>query len=1038
MLTRGLSYFRENRVSLVSIDDFEAIYTVTGSMPYTVTVRDTNNTLRGLVFTCTCPHAAGVPKVICKHKVSAAYALQNYARTHKSTSWKTVLSTALEQSAPTRRRSSRTVLVFSLQSWGADWRVVPYTLPTTGIPPAFLTDKTQFLQYMTSTRALGHANHYNAYSQTQQSYLFATPAHLQVARICALLNMYSVRSLDHVLMQLTDAMVFQGEMYNPLKTPLTIVPTTAAVTLSLEPAAKGTQIIPTLQLDEQTIILKPGKTQVISTDPLWVLTEEKVVRAEGDAQLLRSLLSQDAIIIPEEDEQTFIERYLAPLAERLPVQGGVVANREELNATPRPRVYLNEEAGSIAADLAFVYDDYELPYDGALPAQSIRHDAERSTLICIHRQPDLEADTWTKLNTFGLKRDGDRHILRQTTSPVDFLMRQVPRLHQQGFEVFGEEALTSARVNRNRPTLSLRVSSEIDWFDVQAVVNFGELEVSLSEFRRAIRKREGYVKLPDGSLGAIPTEWLERYRYLFDMGEENEQGGMRYGKAQATLLNLALAEADDAQADEAYTQRYLRLRDLSGITPVAPPQGLHGQLRDYQRSGHDWLHFLHEYEFGGCLADDMGIGKTIQALAFMLSLKESGHTKAASLVVVPRSLLVNWQREAERFTPDLRVLLHADGDRLQDDPTVFDQYDLVVTTYGVMLRDLELLRKYRFHYVILDEAQTIKNPLAQTSRAARTLIADHRLALTGTPVENSTEELWSLFAFLNQGMLGSLDMFRKTFTLPIQRQQDETAAKHLRALVYPFILRRTKEQVAPELPPRTERIVYCEMEPAQRKVYTRWRDQYRAQLLGLIDDGGVQNARMKILEGLLRLRQLCNHPRLLEPTFKGTSAKFEALLETLDTLRAEGHKALIFSQFTQMLKLVKEALDARDIPYQYLDGQTKDRQERVDQFQQDPTIPFFLISLRAGGTGLNLTAADYVIHIDPWWNPAVERQATDRTHRIGQENPVMVYKLIAKDSVEEKILQLQERKQALVDQLISTDRGFMKALTRDDVVALFG
>ena len=327
-----------------------------------------------------------------------------------------------------------------------------------------------------------------------------------------------------------------------------------------------------------------------------------------------------------------------------------------------------------------------------------------------------------------------------------------------------------------------------------------------------------------------------------------------------------------------------------------------------------------------------------------------------------------------------------------------------------MLRDIEILRNYRFHYVLLDESQAIKNPVAQSAKAARLLNADHRLVLTGTPVENSTYELWSQFAFLNPGLLGNMEYFKEEFGTPIEKHGEEQAAQFLRKMVYPFILRRTKDQVAPELPPRTERMLFSDMEPAQRKLYNRTRDYYRGVLLGMIEQEGMNDARMKILEGLLRLRQICNHPKLMDLQFHGESAKFELLIETLETLRAEGHKALVFSQFVEMLKLVRREMDLRHIPYTYLDGQTHNRQERVDTFQNDPKIPFFLISLKAGGVGLNLTAADYVIHIDPWWNPAVEMQATDRTHRIGQEKPVFVYKLIVRDSVEEKILQLQERK----------------------------
>jgi non-specific serine/threonine protein kinase len=382
----------------------------------------------------------------------------------------------------------------------------------------------------------------------------------------------------------------------------------------------------------------------------------------------------------------------------------------------------------------------------------------------------------------------------------------------------------------------------------------------------------------------------------------------------------------------------------------------------------------------------------------------------------------------------LTLLTHIDQGRSKSNK-IFDKYDVVLTTYGTMLRDIDMLSQYRFQYIILDESQAIKNPSAETARAARRLQSDRRLSLTGTPIENSAVELWSQFSFLNPGLLGSAETFRDTFT----RDGDgrEAALKLLKRLTYPFILRRTKDQVAPDLPSRTEHVLMSEMDAEQRKLYNAQRDHYRALLLGLIDTAGQQQARVKMLEGLLRLRQICNHPRLIDPKSAGTSAKFESLLDTIETLRASGHRALIFSQFVQMLTIVREALDARGIEYAYLDGRTRDRQRIIDSFQHDDRYSFFLISLRAGGVGLNLTAADYVIHVDPWWNPAVEMQATDRTHRIGQTRPVMVYKMVVRDSVEEKILQLQERKRELVSQLITPERGGVKTLTRDDVELLF-
>ena len=833
------------------------------------------------------------------------------------------------------------------------------------------------------------------------------------------------------------ALCFGGRDGDPLQTPLFVSEETGKTQVELLDAPEGTTLNPSVTLGDRQFPLTPEKTAVISEEPLWLLSGTTLYPMEEGVGLVAALLDNPELTVPAEDREAFFDRYLLPLAERVPVTGAGLVWEDEAEADPVPRLYLAEAEGGLAVHLRFGYGAAEVAYDKSLPPVGLLRKPDTLTLTRLTRRPEQEQAWWERVGGHGLKRgpEPDLFVLRVKTDPVDFLLSHVPKLAAAGFEIYGERELTSARVNRSRPTISFNVSSGIDWFDVDAVVHFGDTEAALKDIRKAVRRRERFVKLADGSIGEIPPEWLDKYRYLFSLSDETEDG-LRLSGSQVTLLDQLLMEGDRVQADEEFQRRREHLRRFSQIEPRELPAGLKANLRPYQKAGVDWLHFLHEYEFGGCLADDMGLGKTVQCLAFLQSLSESHHATAATLLVLPRSLIFNWTREAARFTPNLRVLDYS-GPARPKDVTAFDEYDLVLTTYGVLLRDIDLLRSHRFHYVILDEAQAIKNPVSQSAKATRLLSSDHRLSLTGTPVENSTLELWSQFSFLNPGLLGTLDTFREDFAGPIERQGDEAAAQFLRRMVHPFILRRTKDQVAPDLPPRTERLFYTEMEPAQRKLYEKTRDKYRAQILGILDAEGMNDARMRILEGLLRLRQICNHPKLVEPATRAASGKFDSLLETLETLHAEGHKALVFSQFVQMLTLLRTALDSRKIPYAYLDGQTKDRQKRVDEFQNTPSLPFFLISLKAGGVGLNLTAADYVIHIDPWWNPAVEMQATDRTHRIGQDKPVFVYKMITKDTVEEKILLLQDRKRELVSQLISTEGSFFKSLTRSDIESLF-
>ena len=797
-----------------------------------------------------------------------------------------------------------------------------------------------------------------------------------------------------------------------------------------------------LQLEDQTYTLDRRELQIFSeTSPLWALAGETLVQIENPESL--RVLSLFPLQVPRAEVETFRDRYFARLSNYLPVVGETV-KWEIVQEQPIPRLYLSKKGDEpLEAEMRFGYGEYEFVSQGyrTSPEEIIQEPGKWGGVkVLRNEQEELRYYNLLTDARYGLKRAGANRPgvfqIRARTHPFDFLTKCIPALTEAGFEIFGEKDI--AQINRHKPVLSLNLSSGIDWFDVQAVAHYGDQQVSLNEIRRALKRGERYIKLADGSIGQIPEEWLERYKHLFSLAEETSDG-LRLSNLQLSLLDELLDDAETKNIAPEFHARRERLKSFERIVEQPLPQGFRGELRPYQKSGYDWLHFLREYGFGGILADDMGLGKTVQALVFLLSLKERGQLPRPALLVVPKSLLVNWQRETERFTPDLR-LLQFTGQGRKKEPAHFEEYDLIITTYGTMLRDIEFLRTYRFPCVILDESQAVKNPLAQSSKAARLLQADHRLCLTGTPVENNVYELWSQFAFLNPGLLGHLESFKSEFASAIERRDEalQAAMQTLRRLIYPFILRRTKEQVAPELPPRTERIIYTDLEPAQRKLYQQTREYYRRLLLGLIEESqDINDVRFKILEGLLRLRQVCIHPRLVEPTYRGESAKFEILLETLETLQSEGHKALIFSQFVQTLSLLRGEMDARGIPYAYLDGQTQNRQQQVDRFQNDPNLPFFLISLKAGGVGLNLTAADYVLHIDPWWNPAVEMQAADRAHRIGQDKPVFIYKFIARETVEEKIMLLQERKRELVEQLIASEGGIFKSLTKEDVEVLF-
>jgi superfamily II DNA or RNA helicase len=614
--------------------------------------------------------------------------------------------------------------------------------------------------------------------------------------------------------------------------------------------------------------------------------------------------------------------------------------------------------------------------------------------------------------------------------PAKRLASVVIELVRQGWHVEAEGLKV-----RKPGEFRLSVSSGVDWFDLDGHFDFGGVTASLPQLLAAVRRGEQFVTLDDGSQGMLPSEWLAKYGRLADLGQADGDK-LRFVPSQAALLDALLAAQPDVQVDATFEKARQRLQSFRGIESADPPEGFTGTLRDYQRQGLGWLHFLREFRFGGCLADDMGLGKTVQVLALIESRrtrpKERKQARKPSLVVVPRSLVYNWIEEARRFAPGLRVLNYTGLERsgALDD---LSQVDLVVTTYGTLRRDILKFKEITFDYAILDEAQAIKNASSQAAKCCRLLVADHRLAMSGTPIENHLGELWSLFEYLNPGMLG-----RSTTLKALAGGKATAADGEFRSLLAqslrPFLLRRTKEQVLKELPEKTEQTLYCELDRSQRKLYDELRDHYRMALNERIAKVGIKRAKIHVLEALLRLRQAACHPALVDRKKSDQpSAKLETLLEQLGEVLSEGHKALVFSQFTSLLELVRRQLDQRGVNYEYLDGKTRNRQQRVERFQTDPECTLFLISLKAGGQGLNLTAADYVFILDPWWNPAVEAQAVDRAHRIGQNRRVFAYRLIARDTVEEKILELQGNKRQLAEAIISADNNLISALTADDL-----
>ena len=579
-----------------------------------------------------------------------------------------------------------------------------------------------------------------------------------------------------------------------------------------------------------------------------------------------------------------------------------------------------------------------------------------------------------------------------------------------------------------------------DSFEIQLYGQVGEDVINFDEIYETIQNNEKYSRVRSLGFVEYPAEDIYAMMRSFNSFDayRNDENKFLVKTYRAGLVQELQTRGFELVLSDEFKKFWSQISSFSTEEDLTLPKGVNAELREYQMKGFSWLWFMYKYGLNGILADDMGLGKTLQALSLIQKAKEEDGSMPV-LVVCPTSVVFNWESEIQKFTPELTCLKLAGVDR----KNLFDkipEYDIVITSYALIRRDIEALKDIKFRYVILDESQNIKNAMSQTAQSVKMLNADHKLALSGTPIENRLEELWSVFDFLMPGFLFNVAEFNFRYVNPIMERQDKTVEKRLKMQIYPFILRRMKRDVAKDLPDKVENIAYCEMTPEQKDFYLDVLDSTKEELFKSIEQNGLEKSRMSIFSALLRLRQICCHPRLYDKDMvKGDilSGKFEHLKGMLEQIISEGHRVLLFSQFVDMLDIIKGWLERSGIPYEYLTGKTKDRQGAVERFNSTPSIPIFLISLKAGGTGLNLTGADYVIHYDPWWNPAVEDQATDRAYRIGQTKKVFVYRIITKNTVEEKIQKLKSIKRNLVDSVISVDRNITKSLTIDDIKEIF-
>jgi non-specific serine/threonine protein kinase len=737
------------------------------------------------------------------------------------------------------------------------------------------------------------------------------------------------------------------------------------------------------------------------------------------------------------DWPEYLQSVLLPLSKLYQVELGNVKQEKLKGIKPQLQIILKEDRDYLLFEPIYNYKDIIVTIeDGPSVIQQ-----QDDKIVVLERDLAQERNLMSVIEQLhsGFVRPNEGNVLALKGAEVlknNWFFLFIDLLKEKQIPLFGSDNLKQFKFNTAKPSTKMYISSNTDWFDAKVEISFGEQKVTVQDIKNMLANKQQYVPLKDGSFGVLPEKWLNKYSLLFKVGEGSQQN-LKLSKYHFSILDELYEQRDEEELIFQLEGKYEKIREKYSIANVLPPEHLTPILRPYQVSGFQWLNYLHDVQWGGILADDMGLGKTIQTLSFLQYLKEKNGTLTA-LVVCPTTLLYNWQNELKKFTPSLTYRIHHGGTRIKNQ-LFKEPADVIITTYGTLRSDIKMFSEVKFDYVILDESQAIKNPTSKVTKAACLLQATNKLCLSGTPLQNNTFDIYAQMNFLNPGMLGSVDYFKHNFSMPIDKFDEKEQKEHLRKFVFPFILRRTKEQVAKDLPEKQEMVLYCEMGSAQRKIYEAYRNDYRDKLMGLVEEKGIQKSQLSILQGLMKLRQICDSPAIIkDENYPNESVKLTELIREIAENIGD-HKALVFSQFLGMLGLIKAELTKLGIDYEYFDGGStiQEREKAIERFQNDANCRVFLISLKAGGVGLNLTAADYVYIVDPWWNPAVEQQAIDRTHRIGQTKNIFAYRMICNDTVEDKILKLQDRKRSLAKELISDEEGFVKALTKDDIAYLF-
>lgn len=760
----------------------------------------------------------------------------------------------------------------------------------------------------------------------------------------------------------------------------------------------------------------------------------------------QSLIKASFTDLKDADGGKFIYEELPKLQKIMDVEISETINKLLLEQRPPLNIVTMgiDYDQSLKASLEFEYDGVKVPFSKTsdkTPYVTIKNPKEDS-LYWVKRNIEHEQAAYNMLLACKFVPMQTNNLALEKENAIDFY-NYYKNQAGDGWKFVEKDDMNFFKIVEEPFKLKAEVDfceNSTDGFEIYLYGQVGEDKINFDEIYDTIQSGEKYSRVR--SLGFVEYPAQDIYSMMrsfnsFDV-YRNSENKFIVKTYRAGLLNELENLGIDLILSENFSEFWKQMSTFSTTEEVNFPKSIKAELREYQSKGFSWLWFMYKYGLNGILADDMGLGKTLQALTLLQKAKDTDGPMP-TLVICPTSVVFNWEAEIQKFAPELTCLKLAGIERKQLFKEIPD-YDIVITSYALVRRDIEKLKKINFRYIILDESQNIKNALSQTAQAVKKLVAQHKLALSGTPIENKLEELWSVFDFLMPGFMFSIGEFNFRYVNPIMERGDKTVEKRLKLQIYPFILRRMKRDVAKDLPDKVENIAYCELTPDQREFYMEVLDSTKEELFKSIEQNGLEKSRMSIFSALLRLRQICCHPRLYDKeNVKGInhSGKFEHLKEMLEEIISEGHRVLLFSQFVDMLDITKNWLEREAIPYEYLTGKTKDRQGAVERFNSNPHIPIFLVSLKAGGTGLNLTGADYVIHYDPWWNPAVEDQATDRAYRIGQTKKVFVYRLITKNTVEEKIQKLKQVKRNLVDSVISVDRNITKSLTMDDIKEIF-